>query len=89
VVDTGPTERIAEILQEGPPPEPEYPPEPGAPCCVPECLADSRRGTLQGGAPMFCGGKGMVNEPCIAVWLMDDTPATFADYRAFVRACRE
>lgn len=38
---------------------------------------------------MLCGGKGMVNEPCIAVWLMDDTPATFADYPAFVRACRE
>jgi hypothetical protein len=88
MVDTGPTERIARILQEGPLPEPGIIPIPGVPCCVTGCRADSRRGTLQGGEPMLCGGRGRNDEPCIAVWLMDDTPGTFADYTAFVRAYR-
>lgn len=65
---TGPTERISQILAEGPAPEPPRPPTPGDPCAITVCDADTRRGTLDGGAPMWCGGFGATG-PCIANWL--------------------
>lgn len=82
---TGPTARISQILREGPAPEPPAPPAPGDPCCVPECQADTRRGTLQGGAPMLCEGYGHPTAPCIAVWLVIE-PEHREDYLDWVRA---
>lgn len=82
------TARISQILAEGLPRIPPRPPVSGIPCSVPECQADTRRGTLDGGAPMLCGGHGMPGEPCVAVWLTED-PDERGDYRSFVRAYRK
>jgi len=68
----GPTARISQLLAENrdPAPEPRTPAS-GDTCVIEGCADDTRRGTLQGGAPMLCKGLGMIGEPCIAVWLVD------------------
>jgi hypothetical protein len=53
---------------------------PGAVCRVDGCAADTRLGTLAGGAPMLCEGFGLKDEPCIARWLMETDVATYEDW---------
>jgi hypothetical protein len=56
-------------------------PTPGSVCRVQGCGADTRLGTLQGGAPMQCGGFGQEG-PCIARWLLSTDIGSYEDWLA-------
>lgn len=57
-------------------------PVPGAVCRVDGCGADTRLGTLAGGAPMLCEGFPMKTKPCIARWLMETDIGSYEDWLA-------
>lgn len=57
-------------------------PVPGAVCRVDGCAADTRLGTLQGGAPMLCEGFGLPDQPCIARWLMETEEGGYGEWAA-------
>lgn len=56
-------------------------PAPGAVCRVDGCAADTRLGTLHGGAPMLCEGFGQPG-PCIARWLTETETEPYEPWAA-------
>lgn len=53
-------------------------------CPIPDCGADPERGTINGGAPMLCGGYGHPDPRCMANWAASD-PEDHESYEEYLR----